>query len=100
MLPVGMRFVCLCVYMGVWSMEERNDVTTKKGRAAPQKTTVWPRKPCPSFPIEQTPDTIAIAISRQHEVNPFQSVWIRSVPMEILPSKCVATKFQWQIISS
>lgn len=91
MLPVGMWDVCLCVYMGVRSTEERNDVTTKKGRAAPQNTPVRPCKP--SFHVEETPDRTAIAISRQHEVNPFQSVWIRSVPVEILPSKCVSTKF-------
>lgn len=71
---VGVWGVCLCVHMGVCSTEERNDITTKGGLVTPHKTPRWPQKPRPSFLVEWTPDTIAIAISRRHEVDRLQII--------------------------
>lgn len=60
--------------MGACSTEEKNDVTTKKGLAAPHKALGLPHKPGPLFPVEWTPDAMAIAISREREASPFQIV--------------------------
>lgn len=84
MLLVGVWGACVRVPMSVCSPERGSIVLIKKGPATPHKALGFYLNQRPSFPLGYYL-RLPRAISRQHEADPVQIVWINFVPVEILP---------------
>jgi hypothetical protein len=84
MLLVAVWDVYVRVPMSVCSPEGGPIILIKQGPATPHKALGLHLKPAAFLPTWVPPQATG-AVSRQHEADPFQIVWINSVPVEILP---------------